>query len=101
MNPEKPEPSTRELVEDARQTRRYVAEDVQRLATALTPTRLKDRALDHAELSLERWEARTLRALRRAPQRIASYALTHPIVSAATLVGTVAVVWRLGVARRR
>lgn len=101
MNPEKPEPSTRELVEDARQTRRFVAQDVELLAAALKPARLKDRALDHAEHSLERWEARALWALRRVPQRLASYALTHPIVSAATVVGTVAIVWRLSVARRR
>lgn len=101
MNPEKPEPSTRELVEHASQTRRHVAKDVERLANALTPAHLKDRALEHAEHSLERWEARALRTLRQAPQKIASYALTHPVVSAAAIAGTVAIVWRLSVARRR
>jgi hypothetical protein len=97
----KPEPTTEQLVANASLTRRHVARDVERLAEALQPTRLMHRAIGHAEHSLERWAADTLQRLGQSARRLASYARSHPVVSATVVVGATAVVWRLSVARRR
>ena len=101
MIDEKPEPTTEELVESAAQTRKQVAADVARLATQLTPARLKDRALDAAEDSLEGLAVRGQRALARVPRRLAAYLLRHPLVGVAFVAGAAAVTWKVAVGRRR
>jgi hypothetical protein len=101
MIDEKPEPTTEELVESTAATRNQVAADVERLATELTPARLKHRALDAAEHSLDGLAVRGQRVLARVPRRLAAYLLQHPLVGVAVVVGAAAVTWKVTVGRRR
>jgi hypothetical protein len=101
MMSEKPEPSTQDLVESANATRALVAEDVERLASALTPAQLKTRAKHAAEGTAAHLLRRARLQLARAPRVLASYVVQHPIVGFTIFVGAAAATWRLALGRRR
>lgn len=91
--------TTQSLVSEVALTRARAAADVHRLARELTPERVKDRALDAAERSLESVALRAARRLAQSPRRLVGYVRQHPFVGTALAVGATAVIW--GVARRR
>lgn len=101
MIDDKPDDTTPELVANAARTRRRVATDIERLAAELTPAKIKDRALDAAEHSLEKVAGRALQRLSRGPRQLAAYVAEHPLVGVALAAGVGAVVWRVAVGRRR
>lgn len=101
MIDDRPDDTTDELVANAARTRRRVATDIERLATQLTPAKIKGRALDAAEHSLEEVALRAVQRLAQAPRQLASYVAKHPAVGAAVALGVGVVVWKLAVGRRR
>jgi hypothetical protein len=101
MTSEKPEPSTQALLDSTARTRDRVARDVEQLAHELSPTQLKDRALDVTEHSLAKWAARALLRLGESPRRVAAYARKHPAAGVAIAAGAAVVVWRLAIGRHR
>jgi hypothetical protein len=101
MNDEKRDETMEALVASTAWTRARVASDVERLAEQLQPARIKDRALDAAERSLESVGARLLGRLKQAPRLLATYALEHPVQGAAVLIGVTAMVWRVAARRQR
>jgi hypothetical protein len=100
MMSDNPEPSTQDLVESAAETRAQVAEDVERLASALEPARLKARAIHAAERSAVSLLRRAQLQLVRSPRLLASYVVRHPLVGVTIFVGAAAVTWRLALGRR-
>jgi Protein of unknown function (DUF3618) len=101
MMSDKPEPSTEDLVERTSQTRAQLARDVERLASALTPARLKTRAIDAAAHSGANLLRRTWWQLARSPQLVASYVRRHPVMGATIFAGAALATWRLALGRRR
>ena len=90
---------TRQLVSGTAAARARVESDIRELARELTPSELKDRALDAAERSIESIAARALRRLAGAPQWLANHARQKPMIAGAVGLGAAVIIWR--VARRR
>ncbi|HEY6080709.1 MAG TPA: hypothetical protein VIW29_17965 [Polyangiaceae bacterium] len=84
-----------ELAAEAAQTRELVAEDIEALKGELTVERLKDRALDAAERSMESVALRALRRLALAPRALVSWGRRHPAAVAGTAGASLALLlWR-------
>jgi ElaB/YqjD/DUF883 family membrane-anchored ribosome-binding protein len=100
MNNESTDETTQALADRTAVTRSRVASDIERLTEQLTPARVKDRALDAAERSVETLAARALGRLLQSPRRLANYLRQHPATGAAIAAGMGVVIWRLASRRR-
>lgn len=101
MTQENDEPSTSELMAETAKARTRLADDVAKLATALEPSHLKQRAVIAAERSVESVARRTLRRVASVANQLAASTRRHPFVIASLGVGVVAFVGWRAVSRRR
>lgn len=94
--------SKAELAEEAAETRERVAEDIEALKEQLTLERIKDRALDAAERSVESVAVRVLRRVTEVPRALAGWGRRHPAAAVgAAGTGLVLLLWRARSRRSR
>lgn len=96
------EVSKAELVASTAQTRRHIAADLEALKSQLTVDKLKDRALDAAERSVEDVALRLVRRVALIPQAVQAFSRQHPRAVAGAVVAVAALaLWRARARARR